>query len=219
MKGPFARRSAVCLGCTVGLAVLSGMVASLVATAQEGEADSAEVASVAVAEQIGREPDRDPDDAAFWLPPDAPGDLHPPRDQKIGPLVTAAGGTREERLVVRRVRAFVERLSEGDLDTDAVAASERASFRRRFRVVLDRAYLPHEVRIGTISFPGNRGESQAVASIRLFGDPGDARGSVYLVREEGRWVIEDIALDFSLLSEPADPPDPYRPGDDGWSVR
>ncbi len=120
-----------------------------------------------------------------------------PEDMIIGEV----GGEprdRDEWIILETLNLFFNDMSSGELNTEGVESGSRNYLEKILRPVFDNEIFPDSFRLGK---PFLAEEDNARVNVRLFGIQGRSSGEVFLVKEEGNWMISDIQIDFSKLSE------------------
>jgi len=136
-----------------------------------------------------------------------------PEDFKIGLLEDRLAGYREQTELLTTVSAFLEDLTRADILSDALLPESARSLSRHLLFYLDRGIVPTGYRLGTIAyFPPSRasGETprEARLGVRLFKQEPDApaqaasEGVFYLEKQDERWLIADLQIDFQALGSP-----------------
>lgn len=136
-----------------------------------------------------------------------------PEDFKIGLLEDRLAAYREQAELLATVSAFLDDLTRADILSDALLPESTRSLSRHLLFYLDRDIVPTGYRLGAITyFPPSRaaGEAprEARMGVRLFkqesGAPAQAasEGVFYLEKQDERWLIADLQIDFQALGTP-----------------
>jgi len=117
-----------------------------------------------------------------------------PEDMRIGPLGDSLAG---DPLLTAADR-FLRGLEEGKILRDLTAGSSRDYLEKVFQPILEEGPLPVRYRLGSprVYEPG-----KARINIRLFGTRGRTGGELLLEQEGSSWLIGDLQIDWTGLSE------------------
>jgi hypothetical protein len=147
-----------------------------------------------------------------------------PEDFVIGPLANILGSEGEEGRVLAVASRFFERMTLGEVLTEALLPEVREELTSSFAYYLERGLVPRSVRLGEVSIaagpsPESAGR-EAWLRVRLFGDPGVTEGELYLQEAGGTWYVADLQVGFELLARTYErPKEKYLPTDYGWQIR
>lgn len=120
-------------------------------------------------------------------------------DYKIGSLQDLFQDQIEFLKATWNLKKFLDSLTKKQIEKDLLLSEMSEELERFFIYQIEREYLPTEYRIGKAYIDENQ---EIRINLRLFRETqGVSEGEVYLKKENGHWLISDIQISFSLLTE------------------
>jgi hypothetical protein len=138
-------------------------------------------------------------------------------DFKIGPLQDFLIGQYDRIKAALTVHDFMKGLSRKEIKQELIKPEMRTEIKRSLSYSLKNNLLPEEFRIGKI-IPEAGGEINV--NIRVFKGQSVTEGEIYLLKENGEWMIIDMQIGFTLLAEKyKKDTEPFSPSSYEWLLR
>jgi hypothetical protein len=138
-------------------------------------------------------------------------------DFKIGPLQDFLIGQYDRIKAASVVHDFFEGLSKKEIKQELIKPEMRTEMKRSLSYSLKNSLLPEEFRIGKI-IP--EASDEISVNIRIFKGQSVTEGEVYLLKEDGEWMIIDMQIGFTLLAEKYNKDtEPFSPSSYKWLLK
>jgi len=138
-------------------------------------------------------------------------------DFKIGPLQDFLIGQYDRVKAAQVVNDFFTSLSKKQIEQKLIKTEMRTEIERSLTYSLKQGLLPENFRIGKI-LPETSDEISV--NIRVFRGQSVTEGEIYLVKDNGEWMIIDMQIGLTLLAEKYDKDtEPFSPSSYKWLLR
>ncbi len=121
-----------------------------------------------------------------------------PGHEAIGPLASPFAGGEEEKEAYKLIDDFLAGLKNGEILKTAVEYENSEVLLRLLEEAVLKEQLPKEWHIGELR-KINNGEWGMPLILRSGNNA--TQGAAYIVKSDGKWYINDIQVDFSVLGE------------------
>ncbi|MBN1797268.1 MAG: hypothetical protein JW822_01735 [Spirochaetales bacterium] len=138
-------------------------------------------------------------------------------DFKIGPLQDFLIGQYDRLKAALVVNDFFKGLAKKEIKLDLIKNEMRTEIERSLAYPLSQGLLPESIRIGRI-LPESTDEISV--NVRVFKGQSVTEGEIYLVKDNGEWVIIDLQIGLTLLAEKYNKEtEPFSPTSYKWLLR
>lgn len=134
-----------------------------------------------------------------------------PQDFRLGPLQGYLSDSTDEAQAYVAMSEFLTSVLTGDVNAALIAPQWKTLITRLLGDAYQKKLLPKGFRIGRLRWED---ASTIYANIALMGEPGSARGQLYMEKSgKGQWLVSDLQIDFTEMTLPPEPRlEPYSPG-------
>ena len=138
-------------------------------------------------------------------------------DFKIGPLQDFLIGQYDRVQAAFVVNDFFKSLKNKEILQELIKPEMRTEIKRSLSYSLKHGLLPENFRIGKILPETN---DEISVNVRIFKGNSMTEGEIYLVNDNGVWMIIDIQIGFTLLAEKYNKDtEPFSPSSYKWLLK